>query len=95
MNARTGRPLVLVACYGTIGCATVATLTFTSRIEEETYNEHTEARESCARLLSDSAAPLATQASCRKILAGPASVPPPCSEQEGCGDAPFDPFDAP
>jgi uncharacterized protein YceK len=167
------RFLVLVACCGTIGCATVATLTFTSRIEEEMYNnpkelqylprvysgtiadaycvsrfaepillclidlplsiagdtivlpytivrqvksgglrprcgermrdsvagrrqrEYTEARESCARLLSDSAAPIATQTTCRKILAGPASAPPPRSEQEACGDAPFDPFDSP
>jgi len=167
------RDIVLVACCGTISCATVATLTFTSRIEEDMYNnpkelqslprvysgtiadaycvsqladplllclidlplsiagdtvvlpytivrqvksgslrprcgeriresvarrrqrDYTEARESCARLLSDSAAPVATQKNCRKILAGPASAPPPRSEQEECGDAPFDPLEAP
>jgi len=38
LNSRTRRSLVLVASCGTIGCATVATLTFTSRIEEEMYN---------------------------------------------------------
>jgi len=163
---------MLIACCGNLGCATVATLAFTSRIEEEMYNdrkglqslprvysgtiadaycisrfaqptllciidlplsiagdtlvlpytivrqvqsgslgprcgprlrqsvaqsrqrEYTAARQSCARLLSDSAALRADQTSCRRILSGSDSPPPPRSDEEACGDVPFDPYDA-
>ena len=53
-----------------------------------------EARESCARLLLDSASPPVDQVRCRKILTGSDSPPPPRSDEEACGDVPFDPYEA-
>jgi len=173
LNAKLRTSLALIAGCGMMGCATLATLAFPGRIEEEMYNkpnqlqslprvysgtiadaycvsqfaepillclidlplsiaadtlvlpytmvrqvqsgnlrprcgerirhavasrrqrEYTEARESCVRLLSDSTTRVAEQTACPRLLAGPDSVPPPRSEQEACGDAPFDPFAAP